>query len=123
DCSSEAPATTIHHFIDYYRGTVLGFANAPQAPSLPKAADALRALTADPTARFSNNFHLFSIPPGTEHATITSANFFIGPVPVTLEVYSELHYGVDVTANFSFDPGGFLADTLLNPNPTDSPYQ
>jgi hypothetical protein len=116
-CAQESPAATIGRFIEYYRRTVTGF-DEPAAPSLRKAAAALRALTSE---ALSEGVPLVSgLDHGSEELTIGSATFFVGPIPCDVEVYAALDYGVHVDATYRLDAGSFVEQALFSQGPTDA---
>src|SRR5262249_19737070 len=121
DCATEPAAKTIDRFIEYYKRTIYGFTLGINKPDLTSEAAILAGFAGDPAS--SQQFDLFNLASGSEQATLAEAQFFIGPIPVLLEVFGAVQYGVPVTANFMFSPGGFVQASLLNPNPITNPYQ
>ena len=96
-CSMEAPEDTINRFIEYYRRTVVGFSKVADgdgggegAIGLTQAADLLTA-SALPGLP-SKPFKLYDFSK-QEEETLLQAQFFIGPIPVNLELLATMDYG------------------------------
>jgi hypothetical protein len=114
DCANEAPEDTINRFITYYERTVGGFAGLDGAKGLQELAGELVNRIPDIEFPASNNgpLTLFSIGPRNEQVTVAEVTFFIGPIPVNLEVLSTTSYGADITARMVIRPGSVIATML-----------
>jgi hypothetical protein len=107
NCATETPEQTINRFIEYYRRTVLGFGGADGAEGL---AEAITNLTAHAFA-FNQAFTLYEFQQDRED-TIFQTQFFIGPVPVTLELDSTMHYGATIGGDVEFNTAGVIAGLM-----------
>lgn len=104
-CGSEKPEDTINRFIDYYERTVTGFGGADGALGL---ADLVKPL-ADAIPDIPAEFTLYDFG-RKEEVTVAQVQFFIGPVPVNLEVLTTSDYGVSVKALAGVKPGAVVAN-------------
>jgi hypothetical protein len=113
DCKTEAPEDTINRFITYYERTVTGFAGLDRAKGLQELAGELVDKIPDIEFPAANNgpFRLFSIG-RDEQVTVAQFTFFIGPIPVNLEIISTAGYGADITAHMVLKPGSVVAAML-----------
>lgn len=111
--TTESPETTINRFIDYYRRSIDGFG----VEGMQGLREAAIQLAGD--AKFQRDFQIFSFTDDDEK-TIASAQFFIGPIPVFLEVLSTVHYGATLrgSANLSFGP---VVEAMLREEGPSSP--
>jgi len=113
-CANEAPEKTLGRFIEYYRRQVQGFPD-PSVPSIHSAAAQLNTYT-EGLLQAGDEIELFGLH-GDEEETIVEVQFFIGPIPANLEVYSALNYGVTVDAVYRMNAGSFV-EGALSPGPT-----
>jgi hypothetical protein len=115
-CPTESPEATINRFIEYYRRTVVGFASSADGNGAIGIGDAATALTT-PTGQFAFNqlgFTLYSVEK-QEEETLFQSQFFIGPIPVNLELLATLDYGVTISADVNFNPGAVIDQMLRAP--------
>ncbi len=107
DCSSETPEQTINRFITYYERTITGFAGLDSAKGLQETLGDLVAKIPD----LDQSFQLFDLD-RHEEVTVASVQFFIGPIPVNLEVITTADYGADIDAVMTLKPGTVVASML-----------
>jgi hypothetical protein len=110
DCVNESPERTINRFISYYEKTFLGFDTED-----PDAAEGLIdvvARLAEDNLGIDAEFKLYEYGPKFEEITLFTSQFFIGPVPVNLELLATLDYGAKVTATASLRPGVAIKQAL-----------
>jgi len=114
DCNNETPEATINRFIGYYERTVTGFSGLEGAIGLTESASNLaqKAFGFDKDFTFYNYNH-------DDEVTIAEVQFFIGPVPVNLEILNTVSYGADVGAHVEFRPGA-VVDQMLRVNGDDA---
>jgi hypothetical protein len=106
---TESPEATINRFIEYYRRSVLGFAQPGIKGLLEVGTDLKNAAKAELGADVA--FTIFTYG-NTQEDTIASAQFFIGPIPVFLDVTSTVQYGVDLKGRAGFNAGP-VVDAIL----------
>jgi hypothetical protein len=106
----ETPEETINRFIDYYQGEAFGqlFGMDPSALSLSSATQTLKTKVAEALGLGGGGGSLLDVPfvdfKRSESTNILSAQFLIGPVPMTIEIDAVASYGVH---------GGFNLDLNL----------
>lgn len=109
---NEKPEQTINRFVDYYQseefGEVLGIKDA--IASLGQATETLRTKIAEGLNSVASGTHIdapFVDFKRSESQTILNTQFFIGPVPMTLEIAVVAGYGIH---------GGYSVDLQLPSN-------
>jgi len=107
NCATETPEDTINRFIDYYTRSVVGFAGAEAARGLAEAADFLGANA----VAFAQDIVLYSFHKN-EEITIFQSQFFVGPIPVSLELLGTMDYGADILGRLDFNPGSIIPSIL-----------
>lgn len=116
NCATESPEQTINRFIEYYRRTVLGFAGSDGAGSqllgLTEAADAFANIDSG-ALQMQHPFTLYDFQKD-EESSLFSSQFFVGPIPVNLELLATMHYGARISANVDFSPGLVVQQMLIN---------
>ena len=92
DCATATPEAVVNAFITYYERTVLGFLGQDGALGLKDAVNQLSDLA------YRKDFTLYKWEKN-EEITIAQFQFFVGPVPVNLEILSTSSFGVNVNAH------------------------
>ncbi|HVY29587.1 MAG TPA: lectin-like protein [Polyangiaceae bacterium] len=92
DCATATPEAVLNAFITYYERTVLGFLGQDGALGLKDAVNQLSDLA------YGKDFTLYNWQKN-EEVTIAQFQFFVGPVPVNLEILSTTDFGVNVNAH------------------------
>jgi hypothetical protein len=105
NCGTEKAEDTINRFIDYYEHTVTGFSGLDGAKGLAELVKPL----ADALPEIPAKFTLYDFG-RKEEVTVAQVQFFIGPVPVNLEVLTTSDYGVTVNAVAGLRPGKVIAN-------------
>jgi hypothetical protein len=106
-CGTESPEDTINRFIDYYTRSVIGFAGVEGAKGLAEAAQFLSG------AAFSyyDDITLYSFHKN-EEITVFQSQFFVGPIPVSLELLATMDYGATIAGRLEFKPGSIIPKIL-----------
>jgi hypothetical protein len=102
DCDNATPEDTINAFITYYERTVLGFLGQDGALGLADVVNDLGNLG------FRKDFTLYDWSKD-EEVTIAQFQFFIGPVPVNLEILSTTSFGVSVNGHVELSAGPIVS--------------
>lgn len=115
DCSQGVEGA-INGFIEYYRRTVLGFAGLDGAGAQLKGLTEQIDAFAQDALSYETGFDIpiFSIDPHDEEMTIAEFQFFIGPVPVNLELLTHVYYKATVNLTAVLRPGAVVKELLLN---------
>jgi hypothetical protein len=107
DCENDTPEDTINDFIRYYQRTVTGFDGVDDAKGLMEAAELFK----DGAFAVNEEFMLYSYK-NDDRQTIAEVQFFIGPIPVVIEVSSTVSFGANITATANFDVGAVISQML-----------
>ena len=122
DCNTQGVEGAINGYIEYYRRTVAGFFGADEAKDQLKG---LHEVVQDFVATGLDyapieEIPLFEIPGRDEEVTLVNIQFFIGPVPVNLEVLSLVNYSGLVSLQAGMHPGAIIEQLILNSTEQDS---
>jgi Cys-rich repeat protein len=103
DCANESPEATINRFIQFYEAQVASALTSQTNlgglhPAVPQTAISFGAPPPSNPQDSSN----------TETMPIINAEFFLGPIPMNLEVEAALYYGILGDINFEFNPSSLL---------------
>lgn len=115
DCSQGVEAA-INGYSEYYRRTIAGFDGLDGAGSeLKGIKEAVKdfmasGLNYEPEGKID----LFEIPGRDEEVTIVEFQFFIGPIPVNLEVLSQVNYSALVSLQAGLKPSAIIEQLMLN---------
>jgi hypothetical protein len=114
NCGTETPEATINRFAQYYQRTITGFAGTAEAAEgaigLPEA---VNQLIANAYTDRDHSFTLYSFN-HDEDITVEQVQFFIGPIPVNLELDVTTHYGATIGATLNFDPASVIQTALTS---------
>jgi hypothetical protein len=97
NCATDSPEATINRFIKYYESELTAAMSqevqlATQELTLAKHVD-------------------MNITDQEEDQTILATTFFIGPIPVNLDLEAIEHYGVNGGLDFTLNPGSLIQNT------------
>ncbi len=113
DCENESPEARINRFITYYESQV--------ATALSQQFSLSGAFPTAPTASLQ-----FASAGGRETMPIINAQFFVGPIPMNLEVEAVVNYGITGSMDFQTNPASLLAtgarERLARVGGTATPY-
>lgn len=94
NCEDQPPESHINELINYYEDRVL---------DLVGATGGLIAGISD------KDVPLFQTQSGQEEFTLFTANFLVGPIPVTLEAFVGASYQIALSADYAINPGKAIA--------------
>ena len=117
NCGVESVEDTINRFIDYYTRSVVGFGGIEGAVGLSEAADFLSGNAFS----IGQDITLYSFQKD-EEITVFQAQFFVGPIPVSLELLATMDYGATIAGRLDFNPGSIIPNILrVNDRDTAAP--